>query len=132
MLAVLVEGEPAESFPDELLYKTEKITGPDGKTEEIKVSVEPLAADVRGKNKKEILKAMDTEVLRILAAMFHLNYDDLRQRHREQRHKRMMIMVSVIATLSLLFAVFELRLSSIKKIMRFKILRIEFWHNRMK
>lgn len=106
VLAVLVEGEPAESFPDELLYKTEKITGPDGKTEEIKVSVEPLAADVRGKNKKEILKAMDTEVLRILAAMFHLNYDDLRQRHREQRHKRMMIMVSVIATLSLLFAVF--------------------------
>lgn len=106
VLAVLIEGEPSESFPDELLYKTEKITGPDGKTEEIKVSVEPLAADVRGKSKKEILKAMDVEVLRILAAMFHLNYDDLRQRHREQRHKRMMIMVSVIATLSLLFAVF--------------------------
>ena len=56
VLAVLIEGEPAESFPDELLFKTEVVTKPDGSTEEVKIPVEPLAADVRGKNKKEILK----------------------------------------------------------------------------
>ncbi len=90
VLAVLIEGEPAESFPDELLFKTEIITKPDGTTEEVKVPVEPLAADIRGKNKKEILKNMKAELLRILAAMFHMNFDDLRQRHKEQEHKRKM------------------------------------------
>lgn len=106
VLAVLIEGEPAESFPDELLYKTEKRTLADGTIEEIKVPVEPLAADVRGANKKEILKAMDTEVLRILAAMFHLNYDDLRQRHREQKQKKIMRWMTVGAIACLLFAIF--------------------------
>ena len=52
VLAVLIEGEPTESFPDELLFKTEVVTKPDGSTEEVKIPVEPLAADVRGKNKK--------------------------------------------------------------------------------
>lgn len=90
VLAVLIEGEPSESFPDELLYRTEKVTKPDGSVEEIKIQAEPLAADMRGKDKKEILKNMKSEILRLLAAMFHLNYDDLRQRHKEQAHKRKM------------------------------------------
>ncbi len=79
VLAVLIEGEPAESFPDELL------------------SGEPLAADVRGKDKKEVLKNIKSEMLRILAAMFEVPYDDLRQRHRERRMKRIMT-VSLAAT----------------------------------
>lgn len=88
VLAVLIEGEPTESFPDELLFETEVVTKPDGSTEEVKIPVEPLAADVRGKNKKEVLQKIKTELLRILAAMFGMNYDDLRQRHKEQAHKR--------------------------------------------
>lgn len=106
VLAVLIEGEPAESFPDELLYRTETKTNPDGSVEEIKIPVEPLAADVRGKNKKEVLKAMKTEVLRLCAGMFHLNYDDLRQRHKEQRNKRIMTMVTIGGIACLLFALF--------------------------
>ncbi len=90
VLAVLIEGEPEESFPEALLFKTETVTRPDGSTEEIRIPVEPLAADVRGKNKKQILKNMKTELLRILAAMFHMNFDDLRQRQKEQEHKRKM------------------------------------------
>ncbi len=106
VLAVLIEGEPAESFPDELLFRTETKTNPDGSVEEIKIPVEPLAADVRGKNKKEVLKAMKTEVLRLCAGMFHLNYDDLRQRHKEQRNKRIMTMVTIGGIACLLFALF--------------------------
>lgn len=90
VLAVLIEGEPAESFPDELLFRTEVVTKTDGSTEEVKIPVEPLAADVRGKNKKEVLQKIKAELLRILAAMFGMNYDDLRQRHKEQAHKRKM------------------------------------------
>lgn len=106
VLAVLVEGEPSESFPDELLFETKTVTKADGSVEEVKVPVEPLAADVRGKNKKEILKNMDIELLRILAAMFHLNFDDLRQRHKEQRMKRAMFFSVAGGTIGLVFGIF--------------------------
>jgi len=61
VLAVLIEGEPAESFPEELLYKTVEVKTADGAIELIKEPVEPLAADFRGKNgkdKKGVAKAM--------------------------------------------------------------------------
>ena len=104
VLAVLIEGEPAESFPDELLFKTEVVTKPDGSTEEVKIPVEPLAADVRGKNKKEVLQKIKAELLRILAAMFGMNYDDLRQRHKEQAHKRKMRYMTLAICASVLVA----------------------------
>lgn len=106
VLAVLIEGEPSESFPEELLFKTEKITKPDGTVEEVQIPVEPLAADVRGKNKKEVLKNLKLERLRILAAIFHVNFDDLRQRHKEQRMKRIMTASIAGGMACLLFAVF--------------------------
>ena len=104
VLAVLIEGEPTESFPDELLFKTEVVTKPDGSTEEVKIPVEPLAADVRGKNKKEVLQKIKAERLRILAAMFGMNYDDLRQRHKEQAHKRKMRYMTLAICASVLVA----------------------------
>ncbi len=107
VLAVLIEGEPADSFPDELLFKIEKRTLPDGTVEEIKVPVEPLAADVRGKTKKEVLKAMKTEVLRLLAAMFRLTYDDLRQRHRERRMRRILTASLIGGAACLLFGLYS-------------------------
>lgn len=106
VLAVLIEGEPEESFPDELLFKTETVTKSDGSIEEIKIPVEPLAADVRGKDKNEILKLMKTEMLRILAAMFHVNYDDLRQRHKEQRMRRITTVSIIAAVTCLVFSIF--------------------------
>lgn len=90
VLAVLIEGEPDESFPEELLYRTREITKEDGTVEVIKEPVEPLAADVRGKTKKEVLKKMDEELLRLAAAMFECAYDDLKQRHKEQKMKKML------------------------------------------
>ncbi len=108
VLAVLIEGEPAESFPDELLFKMEVVTKPDGTTEEVKIPVEPLAADVRGKNKKEVLQKIKTELLRILAAMFGMNYDDLRQRHKEQAHKRKMRYMTLGICASVLVAVISI------------------------
>ncbi len=107
VLAVLVEGEPAESFPDELLFKVEKHTLANGTEEEIKVPVEPLAADVRGKDKKSVLKAMKTETMRLLAAMFQLNYDDLRQRHKERRMRRIVTASLLGGAACLLFGVYS-------------------------
>lgn len=52
VLAVLIEGEPSESFPEELLYCEETVTLPDGSTKTERRELEPLAADIRGKNRR--------------------------------------------------------------------------------
>ena len=90
VLAVLIEGEPDESFPEELLFREETVTDADGSTHVERISMEPLAADIRGKDKRAMKKALRTELLRLLAPMFSLNFDDLRQRHRERRLKRIL------------------------------------------
>lgn len=105
VLAVLVEGEPDTSFPEELLYREEEELQPDGSVIKRKIPVEPLAADVRGTNHKEIKRKIKSELLRLVAPMFDCNYDDLKQRHKEQRtHKIIMTSVSVSAV-CLLFGV---------------------------
>lgn len=103
VFAVLVEGEPDESFPEELLTVTETVTDPDGATYKIEKNVEPLAADIRGKTPREIKKAMKEEVLRLAAPMFGVGFDDLKQRHREQRIKRIAIFLSIAAAVFLAF-----------------------------
>ncbi len=91
VFAVLIEGEPEDSFPEELLFAEETVEKPDGTTEIVKKPMEPLAADIRGKNKHEMQKAMRTEILRLIAPMFSLTYDDLRQRHRERKMRRILL-----------------------------------------
>ena len=103
IFAVLIEGEPADSFPEELLYE-EKITVDENGNEHVeKIPIEPLAADVRGKNKKEIRKKIKEEVLRLAAPMFDCSYDDLKQRHRERAIRRI---IAIAGSISAVFAVF--------------------------
>ena len=87
ILAVLIEGEPDESFPKLLL------TDDDGNP------VEPLAADIRGATSKERNTKFRTEILRLAAPIIGCTYDDLKQRHRERMIKRTVTIVSVIAAI---------------------------------
>ncbi len=103
VLLVLAEGEPSDSFPEELLYREETITSDDGSTIIKKVPAEPLAADVRGLSKKEILKKIKSEILRLAAPMFGCGYDDLRQRHREQKMRKVIAMSLAGSAICLLF-----------------------------
>ncbi|SFO60586.1 DNA-binding beta-propeller fold protein YncE [Pseudobutyrivibrio sp. JW11] len=91
ILAVLVDGEPADSFPPQLL------------TDENGNLVEPLAADVRGKNKKEVKKKLKTETLRLAASILHVDYDDLKQRHRERQMRRNVGIAAAIAAIAVAF-----------------------------
>lgn len=103
IFSVLIEGEPADSFPEELLYE-ESVTVDENGVEQItKVPIEPLAADVRGKNKKEIRKKIKEEVLRLAAPMFDCSYDDLKQRHRERMIRRI---IATAGSISAVFAAF--------------------------
>ncbi|MBR4542780.1 MAG: toll/interleukin-1 receptor domain-containing protein [Lachnospiraceae bacterium] len=106
ILVVLAEDEPQNSFPRILTYEEVISTDENGNTVKTEKELEPLAADTRGSNKKEILKAMDIAVIKICAAIFGLNYDDLKQRHREQKIKRMAAVLGSIGAAVLLFAVF--------------------------
>ena len=104
ILAVLAEGEPEESFPPLLTGEDYEETLPDGSKVKKHRSFEPLAADVRGKSNKEIRKALDDAVLRIAASLFELNYDDLKQRHRERKIRRMFSIISSVAAAFMLFS----------------------------
>ena len=106
ILVVLAEGEPADAFPEILTIDEVEVRAEDGSRRVEKREIEPLAADTRGETKKEIIKKMNTAVLRISAAIFGMNYDDLRQRHREAKLKRMMAFGGCIGAVVLAFAVF--------------------------
>lgn len=105
VLTVLIEGEPEESFPEELLYVEETVTRADGTQETVRRAVEPLAADVRGKSRREIRKKIRSEMLRLLAPMFGVGYDDLRQRQRERKLKKVITASLSAAVLCLLIGV---------------------------
>lgn len=99
VLAVLIEGEPDVSFPPMLL------------TDENGDPVEPLAADVRGADHKEIMSKFKTEILRLAAPVIGCTYDDLRQRHRERMIKRTVTIASsaaaVVALAGLAFGIYN-------------------------
>ena len=89
ILPVLIEGEPEESLPESIL-----------------VYGEPMAADVRGKNEKEILKKVKKELPRLIAPILHCSYDELKQRARNYQIKRMLIGTSVALVAMASFAAY--------------------------
>ena len=116
VLLVLAEGEPEESFPDILMHEEVKVKDENGNDVTVRVDREPLAADCRGDNNRERLKAMDNVVLKLCAAIFNLNYDDLKQRHRERQIRRRLAIMSLALMIVTVFAVtclvFMLKISS--------------------
>lgn len=108
ILVVLAEGEPENAFPEILTY--EEIVGEDEAGKEVKVrrEIEPLAADTRGKDRKEVLKALDNAVIQLCAAMFGLTYDELKQRHREQIMRRRLTWSGAVGAVILIVAVFAI------------------------
>lgn len=99
ILTILVDGTLEEAFP-ETLRKNEKFDGHQMKMQ----SVESLAADIRGIDKKESKKKLKTEIYRLLAPMLGCSYDDLRQRQKEYRMQRTIKMASASAVVLGAFA----------------------------
>ncbi len=91
ILPVLLEGEPEESFPSCLSVQ------------------QPRAADMRGKNAHEIRKKCSgDELLRLVAASVGCTFDELKQRHRVYRMRRLTVVLSAVLVVSLGFGAWSL------------------------
>ena len=77
ILTLLVEGKPEESFPRELLFEAR----PDGTT----VKHEPLAANITAPSRRESLRQLSVEKLRLLAPVLGVSFDELRNRRLRNR-----------------------------------------------
>ena len=108
IFCVLIEGEPEDSFPEEVLYDEVMVKTKDGKAKIEKTLVEPLAADVRGENKGIVLKKIKEEKLRLIAPMYNLEYDDLKQRHKLRKQKQILNISLGVTIVSLAFAIFAM------------------------
>lgn len=93
ILAVLVEGEPREAFPEELLHETCPVTHEDGTVSWEERTVEPLSADVRAKSIRQSLRLLKTEFLRIAAPLLGCRFDELYRRHERRRKKKLALSV---------------------------------------
>ena len=99
IIVALAEGEPEESFPPLLLHRYR--TASDGTVQ--LVEEEPIAADFRASQQKKF----KDEALRVAAALFGCNYDDLRQRMRARRMQVAAIAATATAVVSLAFGGFS-------------------------
>lgn len=90
ILTLLIDGEPSKSFPKQLRF-----TEVNGQV----IEREPLAADIRARDLKSMLKRLKIEKLRLLAPMLGVKFDDLRQRARERR-KKQIALISACALLA--------------------------------
>lgn len=107
ILCVLVEGEPKESFPEILEYYEEEFITKTGSKRIKKIPCEPLAMDVRGNDKKEILSNLKKELIRVIAPMYNLDYDDIKRRHEERETKKKIRLFKIIAIVSFLFTLYS-------------------------
>ncbi len=119
ILAVLIEGEPEESFPEGIRYREIPTVNEKGETVIVRQEVEPLAAELRAEDKKTRKKLLEDAVLRMAAPMYGLAYDELKQRHREQKIRRIAAISGIAAAVVLGYAamstLFALRISEQKK-----------------
>ena len=84
IIVILASGEPKDVFP-EALTKIEK--------ENEIIRIEPLAVDVRAESERAIKRRIKIERFRFFSSMLGVSYDNLRNRQRERRMKRMIVIL---------------------------------------
>lgn len=101
VLTVLASGEPYDVIPEILLYedKVDPVTG-----EVKRIAYEPLSCDWRMKMRK----AKQEELPRLAAALLGCGYDELRQRQKQYRARRLTAILSTAAVASTCLAAYFL------------------------
>ena len=104
ILALLIEGEPRESFPRPLREIRRTIVDETGQQYEAIEEVEPLAADVRPRHNEKGGHIRRMAKLRILACLLGCKFDHLRQREQERQARRLIWAGAFFGLLALLLA----------------------------
>jgi hypothetical protein len=85
ILALLVAGEPSESFPPNLLRVAVEARNPDGSHTTEWIEREPIASDVRPRSDERRGATERRAFLRIAAGLLGVGYDDLVRREHQRR-----------------------------------------------
>ncbi len=108
ILPILIEGEPKDSLPSELFYKSVTFTDESGKDTLVHQEIEPMCADVRADSiKASVKKLCNTEYLRIAAPILGCQFDDLYNRSLRQRNRLYAVIGFSIVSVVLAFAVYN-------------------------
>src|SRR6516225_7186336 len=91
ILALLIEGEPASSFPAALYDARGK-----PRPQDITQHDEPLAADMRAGDASE-RRIRHFAKLRLLATILGCRFDDLRQREQEREQRRLLLLTGLVS-----------------------------------
>ena len=109
IISLLIDGEPNESFPEELTFTEEN---------GVIIKIDPLAADVRKRKDQKEKETKQIALLKILACILDCNFDDLRQREKLREKKKLR---NKFITLSSIFLTAILSLTFIWDYNRVKI-----------
>ncbi|WP_026490337.1 outer membrane protein assembly factor BamB family protein [Butyrivibrio sp. XBB1001] len=104
VLTVLAEGEPYEVIPKMLLSRTFQRLNSMGQVETVTEPVEPLSCDWR----LPLKEAKNTELPRLAAALIGCSYNELMNRQRQYKMKRLTAMAAGVMGLSVGFGAYML------------------------
>lgn len=107
ILPVIIEGEPKDSFPKPLLFEERREVDVHGETYVYESIAEPFAADYRAPDARARKRKIKQDILRLAAPILGCRYDDLKQRHRDRKNRRIAIGAIVFATLAALFGIYN-------------------------
>jgi YD repeat-containing protein len=101
VLALLTEGEPGDSFPTPMLERHREVRDAAGGTRIVKEDKEPLAADVRPRKGVSERTLKRLALLRLVAVILGVKFDDLRQRDHERERRARTTSAALAAALCL-------------------------------
>ena len=107
VLTVLAEGDPYEVIPEELLSEERKYIDTNGVEHTIRVPLEPLSCDYRLPRRQ----ADKEELPRLAAPIIGCSYDELMNRRRAYRIRRLLLAVTLIFAIMLAFGAYMFRSS---------------------
>lgn len=96
ILALLIDGEPSESFPPELSRRAVSQDDGASTTHEL---VEPIASDVRPRSDEKPSATKNRALLRIAAGLLGCRFDDLAQRELQRKRNRQRVIGTAAAIL---------------------------------
>ena len=102
VLALLTEGEPSDSFPNAMLVRRRELIAADGSRQIVEEDKEPLAADVRPRSNVSLEKLKQIALLRLVAVIVGVKFDELRERERQRERRRLLSRAAAAAMILLL------------------------------